>query len=61
MLFLVPEIAGNENFCVIEHLTALKFNLSGSCFTGPVRQTNLALIMCPYSKKIVSLEALNLF
>jgi len=59
MLFLVPEIVSNENFCVIEHLTPLKFNLSGSCFTGPVRQTNLALITCPNSKKIVSLEALD--
>ena len=27
MLFLVPEIKSNENFCVIEHLTPLKFNL----------------------------------
>jgi len=56
MLLLVPEIASNENFCVIEHLTPLKFNLSGSC---PVRQTNLALITCPNSKKTVSLEALD--
>ena len=51
MLFVVPKIASNENFCVIEHLTPLKFNLSGSCFTGPVRQTNLALITCPNSEK----------
>jgi len=42
MLFLVPEINDNENFCVTEHLTPLKFNVSGSCFTDPVPQTNLA-------------------
>lgn len=59
ILLLVPEIASKENFCVIEHLTPLKFNLSHTCFTGPVRQTNLALITCPNSQKIISLEALD--
>ena len=59
ILLLVPEIANEENFCVIEHLTPIKFNLSDSCFYGPVRQTNLALITCPNSKQIVSLEALD--
>ena len=59
ILLLVLEIVSKENFCVIEHLTPLKFNLSGSCFTGPVRQTNLALITCQNSKQIVSLEALD--
>ena len=59
ILLLVPEIVSKNNFCVVEHLTPLKFNLSGSCFTGPVRQTNLALITCPNSKQIVSVEALH--
>ena len=59
ILFLAPEIANKSNFCVVEHLTPLKFNLSGSCFTGPVRQTNLALITCPDSKQIVSVESLD--
>ena len=59
ILLLVPEIASKENFCVIEHLTPLKFNLSHTCFTGPVQQTNLALITCPNSQKIISLEALD--
>ena len=59
ILLLVPEIVNEENFCVVEHLTPLKFNLSGSCFNGPVQQTNLALITCPNSKQIVSIEALD--
>ncbi len=58
ILFLAPEIASKSNFCVVEHLTQLKFNLSGTCFTVPVRQTNLALITCPNSKQIVSVESL---
>ena len=44
---------------MVEHLTPLKFNMSGKCFTGPVQHTNLALITCPNSKQIVPLEALN--
>ena len=58
VLVMAPEILSSNNFCVAEHLTPLKFNLSGTCYTGPVRQTNLALITCPDSKSIVPLEAL---
>ena len=58
VLVIAPEILSSNNFCVAEHLTPLKFNLSGTCYTGPVRQTNLALITCPDSKSIVPLEAL---
>ena len=58
VLVIASEILSSNNFCVAEHLTPLKFNLSGTCYTGPVRQTNLALITCPDSKSIVPLEAL---
>ena len=37
ILMLAPEIESKNNFCVVEHLTPLKFNLSGTCFNGPVR------------------------
>ena len=59
ILVLAPEISDKNNFCVVEHLSPLKFNLSNKCFTGPVRQTNLALITCPNSKQVVSIEALD--
>ena len=59
ILMLAPEIKDLNSFCVLEHLTPLKFNLSGKCFTGPVQHTNLALITCPNSKQIVSVEALD--
>ena len=58
ILVIVPEILSSNNFCVVEHLTPLKFNLSGTCYTGPVWRTNLALITCPDSESIVPLEAL---
>ena len=59
ILFLAPEIANKSNFCVVEHLTPLKFNLSGTCFTGPVRQTNLALITCLNLNQIVPVDLLD--
>ena len=52
ILVIAPEILSSNNFCVVEHLTPLKFNLSGTCYTGPVRQTNLALTTCPDSKAL---------
>ena len=58
ILVIAAEILSSNNFCVVEHLSPLKFNLSGTCYTGPVRQTNLALITFPDSKSIVPLEAL---
>ena len=59
ILLLAPEIASKNDFCVVELLTPLKFNLSNSCFTGPVRQTDLALITCPNSKLVVTVKALD--
>ena len=59
ILFLAPEIATKSNFCVVEHLTPLKFNLSGTCFAGPVRQTNLALITWTNLKQIVTVDSLD--
>ena len=40
------------------HYLHFKFNLKGACYTGHVRQTNLALIIRPDSNSIVPLEAL---
>ena len=58
ILVIAPEILSSNNFCLVEQLTPLKFNLSGTCYTGRVRQTNLAPITCPDPKSIVPLEAL---
>ena len=59
ILLLAPEIMDKNSFCVVEHLTPLKFNISGKCFSGPVQHTNLALINCPNSRQVVSLEGLD--
>ena len=57
--YWLPEITDKDSFCVVEHLTPLKFNISGKCFSGPVQHTNLALINCPNSRQVVSLEGLD--
>ena len=59
VLAIVPEILDKESFCTIEHLTPLKFNISNTCFQGPIKKTNLALITCPYTKHIISTNALD--
>ena len=59
ILLLAPLIGDQNDLCVVERLTSLKFNISGKCFTGPVQHTNLALISCPKSKQVVSFEALD--
>ena len=42
ILLLAPVIGDQNDLCVVERLTSLKFNSSGKCFTGPVQHTNLA-------------------
>ena len=41
ILLLAPVIGDQNHLCVVYHLTSLKFNISGKCFTGPVQHTNL--------------------
>ncbi|XP_022805403.1 uncharacterized protein LOC111342570 [Stylophora pistillata] len=59
ILLLAPEIADKDRFCVVQHLTPLKFNISGKCFSGPVQHKHLALINCPNARQVVSLDGLD--
>ena len=60
IMLLAPEIVDKNNFCVVEHLTPLKFNLSGTCFTGSAQHwSNLALITCPNAKPVISVALLD--
>ena len=58
VLVIAPEILSINNFCVVEHLTPLKFNSFGTCYSGSMWQTNLVLIKCFDSKSILPSEAL---
>ena len=50
VLLTVPEIPDLNSFCTIEYLTPLKYNLSNTCYSGPVTKLNLEIISCPNSK-----------
>lgn len=59
VLLTIPEITDLNSFCTIEYLTPIKYNLSNTCYSGPVTKLNLVMISCPNSKQLVTTEALN--
>jgi len=59
VLLVVPKIADQNMFCVVETLSPIIFNVSNKCFQGPVRQNNLMLISCPNIKKVVNRNVLE--
>ena len=58
-LFTIPEIKSLHDFCALEYLSPLKFNLSNVCYTGPVTKKNFVLISCPNSRQLTTVEALG--
>ena len=58
-LFTIPEIPNLNSFCSVQFLAPIKFQVSTTCYTGPVTATNLAIIQCPASRKLVTTEMLN--
>ncbi len=59
VLLTIPVVPDKDAFCTIEYLTPLKFNVSNTCYTGPVTQTNLVLLTCSNSQHILTTESLN--
>ena len=51
----------NRAFAAFLRLFEFKFNFPGTCYTGLIRQTNLALIIGPDPTSIVPIEALVRF
>ena len=58
VLLTIPEITDLNAFCTLEYLSPIRFNLSHTCYTGPFTQTNLALITCPHTKRLINVDAL---
>ena len=58
-LFTIPDIPNLNSFCSVQFLAPIKFQVSNTCYTGPVTATNLAIIQCPASRKLVTTEILN--
>lgn len=59
VLLTLPVIPDANAFCSIEYLTPLKFNVTHTCYTGPVTQNNLVLLTCPNSQHVLTIESLT--
>ena len=50
MLFTVPGLSKDFSTCTIEYLSPIKYNVSGTCYTGPITRDRLALLCCENSE-----------
>ena len=59
ILFTVPELHSDHTFCIIEYLMPIKYNISGTCYQGPVTRDELALLRCQHSEFILKKSLLD--
>ncbi len=59
ILFTVPELRDDHTFCTIEYLLPIKYNISGTCFHGPIIRDELALLRCQNSEFILKKSVLD--
>ena len=53
MLFTVPVLSKDFSTCTIEYLSPIKYNVSGTCYTGPITRDQLALLRCENSEFLI--------
>ena len=53
MLFTVPVLSKDFSTCTIEYLSPIKYNVSGTCYTGPITRDQLALLRCHNSEFLI--------
>ena len=58
ILLTIPQLTSNKALCTVEYLSPVKYNISGTCYTGPILTDNLILITCPDTKAIVKADSL---
>lgn len=59
ILVTVPELTNTNAICSVEYLSPVKYNISGTCETGPILTDNLlALITCADTKAVVRADSL---
>ena len=58
ILITIPELTSDKAICTVEYLSPVKYNISGTCYTGPIIADNLALITCADTKTIVRADSL---
>ena len=59
ILLTVPQISDDRLFCSIEYLEPLVYNVTNQCYTGPVEHEGLALIICPDSRSVITVNELS--
>ena len=59
ILFTVSEIPDENSFCTLEYVTMIKYNVSGTCCTGPITGHDLALVTCPDSRFLLPTTSLS--
>lgn len=59
VLLTLSVVQDQTAFCTIEYLTPIKFNVSNTCYTGPITQENLVLLTCPKSQHVLTTESLT--
>ena len=59
ILLTIPEIVKDNDFCVLEYITPLKYNISNTCYVGPLTRSDLALVSCPDRRFLLPVGALD--
>lgn len=59
ILFTIPSLTAYNEFCTLQSLTPLKYNISGVCFTGPLSREDVMLVTCPNQRYFVHTAALH--
>ena len=59
ILITLPEIRNTDLICTVEYLSPIKYNVSGTCYTGPIVSDDLALITCSNNKSQVKADSLS--
>ena len=59
ILMTIPQIKDTDAICTLEYFTPIKYNISGTCYTGPVTRNDLALVTCPNSCTVIRTVALG--
>ena len=58
ILLTIPEIPNMRSFGTVEYLSPIKYNISGTCYTGPITYDDLALITCSNTKSLIKAASL---
>ena len=56
ILVTIPELTSDDALCSVEYLSPVKYNISGTCYTGPIITNDL--VTCSNTKAIVKADSL---